>query len=301
MTVLQTAAGVTHLAELASGGTPTNAFDGLVFGAGNDDPTTADTFDAVSQTGSLPFLQLVSGYPKLNDDDGRNGGRGPTTWTWRFEREAGAPFVASNAAVTNYAGGVPSSTEPLLVHAKQTIAQRLDERLVVFVNVPTSGDPSVVTATEEALDNRVQRVESFTARTRAVQSYPAGESLDDVSVRSRPQPEQVVWTAANLWGAEGRPLEASQVTDFTLYVEEWDAQDAQWVPAKRSRERLDPAEHVYAVEVRADTRWFADGGYNVMHIWKQPRGTTEGTFRLRYELALCDGDVRKWTNVVEVR
>ncbi|MEL6716323.1 MAG: hypothetical protein AAFP86_21260, partial [Planctomycetota bacterium] len=80
MTVVLTAAGATHLAELASGVTPTNAFDGLVFGAGNDDPTSADDLSAVSQRDELPFLAVAEGYPRLNDPDARNGGSGPDTW-----------------------------------------------------------------------------------------------------------------------------------------------------------------------------------------------------------------------------
>lgn len=297
-----TSAGMDHLSERAGGGTPTNAFDGLVFGAGNDDPSVGDVLSNVTQRELLPSLQVADGYPRMGAVDARNGGGGPNVWTWRFERESGSPFVASNVALTNYAGGIPALSEPVGVSVKQTIAQRFDERLIVFVNAQIGEEPTVVTATETALQNRILRVDSFTARTQALQAHPVGTAVDDSLVRSNPQPGQHVWTATRQWGVDGQLLQIEHIDRFTLFVDEWDAQDARWIPLEsRPRQTLECAGHVFAAPVTSDARWITDGGYNIAHTWMQPRGATEGTFRLRYEIKLCDGDVRKWTNEVCVR
>ena len=298
MTVILTSAGSAHLGELAAGGSLTNAFDGLAFGAGNDAPTTADTLEEVTAREGLPFLRIAAGYPKLGDTDSRNGGAAPDIWTWRFEREAGTPFVASNVAITNYAGGIPSATAPLFVHAWQTIAQRFDERLIVFVNASATSSPNVVTATESAMENRVQRVASFTARTRALQSAPSGAVVSDSTVRSRPQPGQSVWTAAHFFGPDARTLDPSHVEDARLTVEAFVASSQQW--ETHDIKRLDCNEHVYPTLQRSDLRWRTDGGYNFAHTWRPKRGAAERTYRLTYELKLCDGDLRRVVNEVEI-
>lgn len=299
MTVILTSAGSAHLGELAAGGSLDNAFDGLVFGAGNDAPTIADTLEEVTAREGLPFLRLAAGYPKKNDTDSRNGGAGVDIWTWRFEREAGTPFVASNVAVTNYAGGIPTTTEPLLIHAWQTIAQRYDERLVVFLNVSSSSSPNVVTATETALQNRVQRVSSFTARVRSLQGAPGGSSVTSDTVRSRPQRGQGVWTAAWIWGPDSRTLDPWHVERFELLVEAFNPSSSTWEAT--DRKFLECGEHVFPSLQMSDPRYHADGGYNVSHFWLPPRGSKETTWRLTYTLRLCDGDVRWFRNEVEVQ
>ena len=307
MSTILTGAGTSHLTERANGETPENAFDGLVFGAGCDTPSTSDTLAEVSERQGLPVLRVANGYPKLGDTDSRNTGRGPGVWTWRFEREAGDMFGSTNVAVTNYSGGALIASAPLLVHSKvpagtepsSQYGARFDERLVVFVNASTQAAPSVVIARETALQNRVQRVQSFTARTRAMQNWPAGSVIDDTTTRVRTQPGQQVWTAAWLYGAEGRQVLAQQdIARFTLTVEEREA-DGVWKPLKV--ERPDVATHVLQTLDRTDQRWRGDGGYNVSHSWTPPRGTTEGTWRLSYEMELCDRDRRAWTTIVEVR
>jgi exo-beta-1,3-glucanase (GH17 family) len=207
--------------------------------------------------------------------------------------------VASNLAVTNYAGAVPSAGEAVLVSGKQTVAQRFDERLIVWVNASSSSAPNVVTATETALQSRIQRVQSFTARTKAMTAWPNGSVVEDSKARAYPQPGQAVWTAAHVYGAFGRVLDPTQVERFQLTVEALEASSGQW-QAETVR-TLDPFEHVLTTLERYDTRWRADGGYNVHHRWIPARGATEGTFRLTYEMRLCDDDVRRWQTEVEVR
>ena len=292
-----TTAGTAHLIERAAGGSLRNDFDGLALGTGNDTPAVADTLQEVTER-LLFYVQVADGYPKLGETDYRNTGAASDVWTWKFVREAGTPFVASNVAVTNYSGGVPTATEPLLVHAKQTIAQRYDERLIIWVNAKTGDVPTIVTATEQALENRLQRVESFTARTRAVSAAPDGSVVDRDRVRSRAIRGGLVWTAARVYGPEGGPLAPTDVVRFWLYVSKHKASDGSWEPEKR--ESVDCYGHVFGAEEVSDPRWLGDGGYNVAHNWQQPRGTSEGTYRLRYEMELCDGDRREWTNIVEV-
>lgn len=307
MTSILTAAGVANLQERAQGQAVTNMFGGLVLGAGNDAPTAQDTLASVTARESLPVLRVSRDYPQVNDPDPRNPFAAPNVTTWRFEREAGTPFVASNLAITNFAGGAMRPNEPLLMHARlpaseletQQLAQRFDERIVIFVNAAIGRAPLIVIRREHALQNRVQRVESFTARTRAIQNHPAGSVIDDTTTRVRPQPGQQVFTAARLFGPSGRSLLVSDVDSFKVTTETQEAETGLWVPIKL--ERPDCATNVLETLERHDQRWRADGGYNVFHIWKQPRGTTEGTFRLRYELRLCDGDLRAWTTIVEVR
>lgn len=300
MTALLTTEGLSHIASLDLGETPTQDFDGLVFGRGNDDPALDDTVAQVTQLNGYT-LSVAAGYPKLGDTDARNSGAGAAIWTWRFEREAGSAFVASNVAVTNYRGGSLVSADPLLVHAKQTVAQRLDERLIVWVNASATTDANVVTATETALENRVQRVASFTARTRQLQASPQGSVINDTTARARPQPGQNVTTMAWLYGPNGTAtLAPADVERMTLEVERYDAESRQW--QLTDSKVLDCHGHVYSTLQRSDIRWLADGGYNVLHVWSPPKGASadERTWRLTYRMTLCDRDVREWATIVEV-
>lgn len=299
MTAILTTAGAAHLVELAAGGSLTNAFDGLVFGQGNDPTAVSDSLDSLTQR--LEFaLRLSPGYPKQGDDDARNTGSGASTWTWRFERQAGEPFVASNVAVTNYSGGALIPGAPLLVHSDQTIAQRYDERLIVWVNAATGAEPTVVTAREEALEGRVQRVVGFVARNRALSSSPNGSVIDSTEVRTRPAAGQQVWTAADVVGINGQQLTPGDVQELTLTTERLVASTGQWVPLG-GVEDLECAMHVSAAYHYDDRRWTEAGGFNVAHTWTPPAGTREGTFRLVYQMLMCDDDIRRWTNIVEVR
>lgn len=304
MSAILTTAGAAHLVELAQGSMPANAFDGLVLGAGNDDPSSTDTLASISQRELLPALKLVDGYPKQGDSDARNGGRGSETWTWRFEKPAGAPFVASNVAVTNYSGGALMSSAPLLVSAKQTLAQRYDERLIVWVNADASAPPTVFTAAEQALENRVQRVVGFVARSQALSGSPAGSVVDADTVVTRPQRTrdgrtQSVWTAARVIGRDGNALQPGDVESFVLTALRLGT-DGVYIKIPTG---IQPEceSSISGTLIQGDIRWNAGGGYNIHHLWRPLRGTTEGTYRLEYTLTLCDGDIRTWTNQVEVR
>ena len=218
-------------------------------------------------------------------------------------REAGTAFVASNVAVTNYTGGDPTGQD-LLLHAHQTVAQRYDERLIVWVNIPTgaaaaAATGTVITARESALENRTQRVETFTARTRALSAWPAGSVIDDTTARARPQPGQYVWTGSRQIGVEGRQLDPEDIKKLEFLVETREADTDDWKFLQKKG--LDCYTHATQALNYQDQRWTAGGGFNVAHVWFPPNGTDEGTFRLTYTMKLCDKDVRRWRTVVEVR
>jgi len=301
MTIELTIAGAAHLLDLQGGVTPdpSRIFDGLIFGKGNTEPTDMDTVDSVDKFAGV-VLPVESGYPKKDELDVRNSGRGVETWTWKFVREAVGSLLASNVAVTNYSGGdALIGTDPLMVHAHQDVAQRLDERLIIWVNAQTGYDPTIVTATEPSLQNRTVRVESYTARTRAMQTWPVGSVVDNSESRCRPQPGQHIATLADIPGVDGRGLTPNDVTRFTFTASKYDAASGEYVVLEK--DNLNCFKHTTAAPVIGDPRWRTTGGYNAFHTWHQPKGTKEGTFRLSYEMVLCDRDVRAWQTIAEVR
>jgi len=297
VTAVLTTAGAAHLVELAQGDIPTNAFDALVFGKGNDAPAITDTLEQITERTQI-VARLATGFPKQGDDDDRNSGAGASVWTWRFELEAGTPFVASNCAITNYSGGAFVSDAPLAVHAKQTVAQRHDERLIVWLNAVANDEPTVFTAVEQSFENGVQRVHGYVARNRALAGHPNGVSRSTTEVFTRPQPGQRVWSFADVSGPDGRSLRLEDVERFTVTRERLKASEGVYVPESIE----DPVEchgHVLGALVHYDAR-SPHISYNVMHGYELPRGTSEGTYRLTYKLELCDGDLRGWTHIAEV-
>ena len=298
MTAVLTTKGATHLMQLDAGGSTDEAFDGLVLGKGNDEPGKSDTVAAVTQR-LESVLKVSDGYPKQGDTDSRNGGRGASTWTWRFERNAAEPFVASNVAIVNRAGGALIETGPVAVHAKQTVDQRRDERLIIWVNARSGEEPTVFTAFEQALEGRVQRVVGYVARNRALAAYPGGSTISSDEVRVRARAGQPIWVACDTPGREGRQLVPEDVRSLSLKVEKQEASTGQWT--RITRTSLDCYKFVTGTYQYGDQRWNQAGGYNVAHLWTPPRGTKEGTYRLRYGMVLCDDDTRGWDVIVEAR
>lgn len=303
--ITTTTVGTTHIDQLNAPETPTNAFDAILFGNNNHVAAIGDETNDIIGTGDArvgPFVQVEDTYPKKSDTDGRNQGAGAEVWTWKFVLPAGTPFVASNVGVTNFGGGTaPTSATAMLVSGKVTTPQRYDERLIVWINVAAGGsyDSTIYTATEDSFENRVTRVVGFTARNRALDSYPNGSVMDSVRVRTRPQPGQQVWTAAMLAGMQGTSLTVGDVQQFDLYVELYDADNRSWIGLESYG--IDPLRHVYGSPRFGDQRWNRQSGYNVAHAWTPPAGYDEPTFRLTYTMLLTDGDQRQYINEVEVR
>lgn len=298
MAALLTTAGTTHLTELdATWPTPvtTNDFDALVFGVNNAAPDAADTQAEIEPEG-LGLLQPVeAGYPVLGDDDPRNTGRGATWYTWKFVVPAGNPLVASNLAVTNLNGGILADAEDLFVHEKVQVYSKFDEDLIVWLNAKTGSTPNFVVAHAARVVSNSQRLQTWTARARALRTAPVGVRLTGNRVRCAPPRQHPVWTAALLDGCGGDFLTCSEVRRAELEVRRWDADAGRW---RSQRQGLDKHAVVTSGTVVGDSRW-PGGEFNFSHEWRPQRGYTEGTYELRYTLELADGSDR--TVDVEVR
>lgn len=298
MAALLTTAGIAHLAELDAGWpTPvvTQSMDALTFGAGNDTPALADTQAAVTQNlGRL--IRVEAGYPVLGDLDGRNTGRAIDRYTWKFVMAAGAPFVASNVALTNWNGGVLAGAQAVGVHEKVTIAGRFDEQVIVWVNAKTGDTPTIVTATEPFVVNAQQRVHTWTARVRALRALPGGTLQYTHRAQATPPRGQGVWTAALLEGCKGQILQCGEVAAASLTERKWNAGVRTWTARKIS---LAVSQVVTSSPVEGDVRW-PGGTYNFAHAWApQVAAAAEVTWELLYELRLTDGTFRRVE--VEVR
>ena len=303
MAALLTTLGAAHLVELDAGTSPTtNAFDGIVFGTGNDTPAVGDTQAQIQPIITTVTRPVESGYPKQAENDPRNPVADATWWTWKFILPSGQAFVASNVALTNYSGAVFSDTTPLGIHSYDATApvdNLFDQRLIVWFNAKTGETPTLVTFPEQALENRVTRVVGFAARNRALGSYPNGSVIDHTKVKTRPQLNQYVWTGAQVAGPSGTTLRADKVSSFVLQIEEWDSNEREYIVT--DEEGVDITANVYSVDQYNDQRWNGQGGFNVSHVWEPPYMTEEGTWRLSYRMELSDGDVREWVNEVEFR
>ena len=299
MTIVLTTAGAAHITELEQGANPTaNMFNGLVFSQGNDAPDVLDTLSSMSDRITDFVLRVEDGYPRKDDDDIRNTSRGPEAWTWKFVREAGKPFVASNFAVCNQSGGALQAGSDLAIHGRVTTAQRFDERRVFFLNV-IGQEVRLVQVRETSTQNRVQRVAGFAANVRATASAPGGSVVTPNQVRTQASPGASIFTAAFVIRSDGHAAQPGDIVALDLTVQRYDASKAQFVDI--AKESLPCYSHVFGAEQLNDPRWPHAGGYNVSYQWSQPRGTREGTFKLVYRMELCGDDFREWTNTVEVR
>lgn len=298
MAALLTTAGIAHLAELdATWPAPvtTQPLDAMTFGAGNDTPALADTQASLTQNLGRLF-RLEPGFPVLGDVDGRNSGGASDVYTWKFVVAAGLPFVASNVALTNWNSGVLSGSQAVGIHEKVTIAGRFDENVVVWFNAKTGAIPTVVTAIEPFVVNAQQRVQTWTARVRALRSLPGGTLQFTHRAQATPPRGQGVWTAALLEGCQGQLLQCGEVLSASLTERRWRAGERTFSVRKVS---LPVSQVVTSSPVSGDVRW-PGGTYNFAHQWvPQVASAPEVTWELTYELRLKDGT---WRRVeVEVR
>jgi len=137
MTIHKTTAGNTHFAQRLSATSLTNAFDAIELGTGSTAIGTSDTRSAMTGKIVGTLVQKESGYPKLNDSDVANVGRGADVWTYKFivPSSVGA-FTATNMHLTNYATGTPSATEPVGVVANGlTIVANGTDDVTLYLNV----------------------------------------------------------------------------------------------------------------------------------------------------------------------
>lgn len=115
---LVTTAGDVFYAQKGSGLATTNAFDALVLGTGSATPAKSSTYAAMTPvSGSLK--RFDAGYPKNDDQDAGNTGKGAAVVTYRVTYSASEANSAniSRLAITNFQNGSPGASEPLLCHA----------------------------------------------------------------------------------------------------------------------------------------------------------------------------------------
>lgn len=117
---LVTTAGDVFYAQRGAGLETTDTFDSLVLCTGTATPAKADTFAAVSATDIATSLKRFdAGYPKNDDQDVANTGKGAAVITYRVTYSASEANSAGieRLAITNYQNGTPGAAEPLLCHA----------------------------------------------------------------------------------------------------------------------------------------------------------------------------------------
>ena len=138
MTIHQTTAGKLHFAQRIADTSLTNAFAGVELGTGDTAIGTADTRSAMLNKIVGSLTEVEAGYPKINDTDVANTGRGADVWTYKFIVDASAtgPFTATNFHLTNYAAGAPTATEPVgIVGNGLSITCNGTDDLTLFLNV----------------------------------------------------------------------------------------------------------------------------------------------------------------------
>jgi hypothetical protein len=105
-----------YYSQRAAGETPTNVFDALHLGSGATTPAKSDTatnFAAISGSGKL----VSTGYPKTNDTDADNTGKGATVVTWKFSYAAAdGPFTGITEGIVVVGAAALTAGEPVLSH-----------------------------------------------------------------------------------------------------------------------------------------------------------------------------------------
>lgn len=134
-------------AQRATGATPTNfwnvtVFDGNMFlSTTAATPTKADTFATISANIVNTTGQVISApYPKANDTDADNSGKGPNVVTYACTFSTGqGPYT--NVADVSIAKSGASGSAPLLMRAKfaSTFTKATTDTLKVFVNHTMTG------------------------------------------------------------------------------------------------------------------------------------------------------------------
>lgn len=122
---------------------PTNfAYPAMELGtAGNAIAKSNTRADLTAKvTGSLKEIDAT--YPTTADPDSDNTGAGPGVVTYRVSYELGEANAAaiSRVVITNFQGGTPGASEPLLMHASLTpFTKTSSDILKMFVNHTFSG------------------------------------------------------------------------------------------------------------------------------------------------------------------
>ena len=102
-------------AQKACGETPTNAFANLYLAtAGPATPAKTDNYNSFTLHAGSEKAKSA-GYPKTNDDDADNTGKGVDIVSWKFEYAvADGPFTAITHSFISIAAAVGSPVSPVL-------------------------------------------------------------------------------------------------------------------------------------------------------------------------------------------
>lgn len=140
-TNIVTDAGDLYYAQKACGETPTHAFDALHLGTGASTPAKtddADDFTAVVGSGKVKSAT----YPKTNDGDVDNTGKGADVVTWKFEYATGeANSAGITEAIIVVGAGALSAGEAVLTHFRfaASFTKSASDTLVIYVNHAPTG------------------------------------------------------------------------------------------------------------------------------------------------------------------
>ena len=294
MTVILTTAGSTYLADILAGTTPANTFDAIELGQGLNVPAIGDTRASLTSKIGGSLIQVATGYPILADADIRNEGRGASTYTWSFVYPEGAQLIASNFIVTNYAAGAPSSGEPVMVSANETLVKRADQVLTVFVNLSTAGATSVSAHVDDGTP-LVEQLQNWRDQSISLAGAPGAHPVSSGKVTSQVNEDERVWTAARILNGTGGVLTREDVVSVTLYALKRTG-EREWTRAYESPLLLDV---VTTAPVRTDPRWRGAQGYNFAHSWIPTPGWGSRKTRLEYHIELTSGESKTLVHEVE--
>jgi len=288
--------GVTHIAQLVAGTPTTHAFDALELGQGNVTPAVTDTRTQLTSKIGGSIVQVASGYPLLNDSDIRNDGRGATVYTWKFVYAEGTQaLLASNAIVTNYDAGAPSSGEEAMVHADQVLTKRVDQELTVFINVSTANAATIVGHVDDGTP-LTQQVATWRAQSISLAGAPGATPVSNGIAQSKLTEGEQAWLGARVLSGEGGVLVRDDVAAVLLTALKRD-REREWTVAQETV--LDVYAVMPAAPTRTDPRWRGSQGYNFAHAWLPPSGWGSRRTRLEYALTLLDGTTRTLVHEIE--
>lgn len=135
---LVTTAGFVHYAERAmQEASFTNQFDAFELYKGTITPAVGDTRANAGTLVAGTLKRHASGYPRISDPDPDNSvAAGPNVVSFNTSYGSSeANDTIEGVVITNYASGAPSSTEPLLMHARfAAITKTSADELKVIVN-----------------------------------------------------------------------------------------------------------------------------------------------------------------------
>lgn len=138
MTSFKTELGNEHFAQRLDGGVSLdNAFDAIELGSGNTGISTSDDRSDLLNKIVDTLVEVEATYPKVDDSDVTNSGRGPQVLSYKFIIPSGvAPFTATNLILTNFAAGSPAADEPVgIVSNGFSLVKEPAIALTIFVNV----------------------------------------------------------------------------------------------------------------------------------------------------------------------